>query len=102
MIVSLKNDDFGATRCDTPHDRMREFRNAGVEVSTKMSITELQRTVKWWLDRPAELVKKARTGQDWAMHHVQASQFFEQVTEIYYDMVAVEHGGQGMVGCVLT
>ena len=83
---------------DTPHDRMREFRNAGVEVSTKMSLEQLRSSVRWWLDRPLELRRKAETGQDWALHHAQAAQFFEQVTELYYEKVAVEHGGQAMVG----
>jgi hypothetical protein len=51
-----------------------------------------------WLDNPEEMREKAMVGQDWALHHVQAAEFFEQLTELYYDQVSVDYGGQGMVG----
>lgn len=84
--------------CDIPHDRMREFRHGSIEVSTKMTHEQLSSTVKWWLDHPEEMREKARVGQDWALHHAQAAQFFEQLTELYYEQVSVEYGGQGLLG----
>ena len=51
-----------------------------------------------WLDHPKEMREKARVGQDWALHHAQAEQFFEQLTELYYEQVSPDYGGQGMVG----
>ena len=85
---------------DIPHDRMREFRHGAVEVSIRMDVAQLSSTLEWWLDRPKELAAKALVGQDWALHHVQTEQFFEQATELYYNRVAEEYGGQGMVGRV--
>ena len=85
---------------DIPHDRMREFRHAGVEVSTAMDVAQLRSTLDWWLDRPDDLTAKALTGQKWALHHVQTTQFFEQTTELYYDRMEEEYGGQGTVGRV--
>jgi len=40
---------------DIPHDRMREFRSIGVEVSSKMEVAQLSNVVKWWLEHPTDL-----------------------------------------------
>ena len=81
---------------DIPHDRMREFRQAAVEVSNAMSLEQLQAAVKWWLEHPEELRNKAATGQQWATHNVLTTHFFEQVTELYFEMSSA--GGKAMVG----
>ena len=83
---------------DIPHDRMREFRQAAVEVSNAMSLEQLQAAVKWWLEHPEELRNKAATGQQWATHNVLTAHFFEQVTELYFEMVSRDAGGKAMVG----